>query len=221
MARTNHRSNQTKKHNTKRNLKSNSLNMKKYSNRLIGLFGGAVFGGVAAVAVMLFMVAPMIRSDVASSLNDQAVAFKDASNTITPATGTSCALPTSSSASVTSLSSAKPTTLPPNVFVPTALTTPVVGAPAVVQKSSLVTGVFDTGSSTISDTGEKSANTISTTNVDKTTVTNTNDVTLTNNNAQTAKSGAATTSNNVNAGSSTTGTAANTSSSNYDVYINN
>jgi hypothetical protein len=216
MARTNHRSAQTKKLQTKKNQKMNSYNMRKRSNGALTIFSGALLGGIAAVAVMLFMVAPMIKTDVASSINHQAVAFKDAANTITTPASDTCSLP-AGSGSVTSTSSSTPTTLPSSLFVPATLS----AVPAVSQQSSLVTGVYDTGSSAISDTGEKSTNTIATTNVNKTTVTNTNDLTVTNNNPQSASSGTATTSNNVNAGSATTGAATNTSSSNYDTYVNN
>lgn len=87
--------------------------------------------------------------------------------------------------------------------------------------SCLFLAVGAAGAQSISNTGADSTNVISTTTKCDTKVTNNNDVTVTNNNPQTAVSGDADSDRNTTVGSTTSGSAGNSSEANFSVDVSN
>lgn len=176
--------------------------------------GGVVFGVLLSVAIT----GPMLQSKVAE-------ATQNATHTIvaTPANyADACVAPTSQTATGgtgNNVTATQSTPVPGGRGGDAPMPQPPHQDKIWVHK--FVSGVWATNTGTISNTGSDSTNTVTAVNKNTTHVQNTNNVNVVNNNSQSADSGDVDSHNNTTSGGGTSGTASNTSKSEFDITLIN
>ncbi|MDB5169705.1 MAG: hypothetical protein JWN82_101 [Candidatus Saccharibacteria bacterium] len=191
------------------------------SNNLV-TFGATLSGIVVGVVTAMAMMGPMLHDQLASATKDLHRTIATAPASVTSA----CVVPSDglgSSANSRLVSTAQQS-MPEGGRggdgTPNSPSTPS-SSGGKTWVHNFVGGVWAKNTATISNTGSDSNNVIKTTNRNTTVVSNHNNVDVTNNNHQSANSGDVESENNTTAGEASSGTASNTSRSEYEVTINN